>query len=1222
MFHRGKLLLAAACLLAGGVPARAAAPAPSVVATSTGSVNLSWTGGTSPFIAVLSTSSSFAVLTASGSLAAAATSYSGLAPNTTYYFKVKSAGDVGQYSSALSSATWAVRPAGAYSLSTYFTADSSYTAAVSVGWDTGGNPEYTEYDVLYADNAGFAGAAAVLGGVPPVMAGGLFANTTYYFKVRAHGVGGSLTAYNAAPISTSTLAMRLTGVGHDVFETTATVAWTPLDHATVQALQSRGYTLNYALSTSMLPAVTWATTDRAVSSASLSGLARNTTYYYQAGALNHPGRPNLLEIRSFTTLGARPQGLSRVAVADGSATLGWTALAAADAMGYRLEASTSNFSGGVIESSSSYVTGHSTLTINTLYPNTTYYFRAASLNTAYEPNYGSRASSVTLALPVSADLAYPHAAPLEIRVDFFSHEESPQAFACEGYRLEASTAAFGSGGAVFSSVTYTYQAGLRPLTVTGLAANTTYFLRLGALNWERTPNYTVLPSTKTGFPGPLSGVTLDAVWSSSATLSYVPNTAAQRHVAEASVYRYFAVVAASTSTPSTALSSLSFPQGALDPNTTYYFRVGALYNGTTIYSEASPLFKQTLPQPLAGMAFPGVYQSSVTVSWTPLAGTPQSASAESYLLQAAALPSFSTVLFSSSTPNTGLDRLTLTGLSPNASYYFRTGTMNFEGSVNYASMPSTATLANYPVEQGFNLTPNSMTPTWLGNSNPADTRYLVELDNDSGFAPVLDSSTTVLSSATFSGLLPNTTYYTRVTAINRLNRRVAPVVFSAMATGAFNPGIKAASGIGVSSLAVNWSSGAAAGMFNGAGTWYLARISSNTDFSGTVLSSTTLGLSSTFYGLVSDASYYMRVSALNLTGVPTDPPVDLGAALTRPATAYLLSQEQTFYDPMIDGFSVRWEPNGNSSHTVYYVQASTRDDFGVINSSRLVNALDCAFSDLSIYTTYWVRVQARGQSGEQTEYSPPPPYPSAAAVERSTRTLFSSQLNALALQPTEITLDTSYGVISVLLPTGSIGSSTRLTLSPSTSTLPAPVSAVSALTPTGVGISLTYFPPTLVLGAITITIPYRLSDLPPGTDRNRLILALYDEVNRVWVPLPSVSDTANNKVSGQTWHLSTFQIMQSQPEAGLSAVKIYPNPYRPNSVSDVMHFNNMPPYAKVRVYTFLGELVRTLKADVNGMTHWDGTNDDGRKAASGVYIAFIETPGKTSSRSFKVALER
>jgi len=237
----------------------------------------------------------------------------------------------------------------------------------------------------------------------------------------------------------------------------------------------------------------------------------------------------------------------------------------------------------------------------------------------------------------------------------------------------------------------------------------------------------------------------------------------------------------------------------------------------------------------------------------------------------------------------------------------------------------------------------------------------------------------------------------------------------------------------------------------------------------------------------------------------------------------------------------------------------------------------------------------------------------------------SSLLDAVALQDSVITLQTSYGVISMHLPAGAIGSSTRMTLEPLNSplyTFPAPVSAVSELKPTGVGLTVAYFPPTLVLSAITITLPYRLSDLPLGPDTGKLVLAYFDTTHSVWVPLPSVSDVAHHQVIAQTWHLSTFQLMQATPEATLSEVKIYPDPYRPNSVSEVLHFTNMPPYAKVKIYTFLGELVREIKADINGMAHWDGFNASGRETASGVYIAFIRTADGKTSRSYKVALER
>ncbi|MDP2865503.1 MAG: fibronectin type III domain-containing protein [Elusimicrobiota bacterium] len=1213
MFYKARTLIAAAaCLLAAAVPARATNLAPYLLQASTGSATFTWANPGGNYTAVLSTSSSFTTVVSSASIAVSTANYPSLAPDTTYYFKVKITAEPDlAYSQVLpATATWVAAPGGIYSLSSYFTAESSYTAIAKIGWNTGGNPEWTNYDLAYSTDTVFAVGTLALFNNPQGAAidvGGLYANTTYYFKVRARGVSGTLTAYTPS-ISTATLALKLSGLSDAVYETSSTVSWTMVNGA-AQAEKSAGYTLGLYINPALSVLFSsWTTAEAATSSTSLSGLTRNTTYYYRAGALNLPGAPNLSEPRSFTTLAAVPQNLVRLSVADYTATLGWTALPAGTAMGYRLEASTTNFAaGGVPLSSVSYRTDLSTLTLNTLDPNTTYYFRVGSVNSAFAANYGSSVASVTLALPVSEELTDVSAAVREVTASFTPFQDFWQAFSCEGYRLEGSTAPFGTGGTVFSSVTYTYQNQLRTLTLENLAANTTYYLRLGTLNWQYTPNYTVLPSTKTGFPEPPAGVALANIWSSSASINFTPGIASGGHVAEASVYRFFSAVYKSSATSDPSASNLVIE--GLDPNTTYYFRAGALYNGTTIYNITVPDFRQTLTQPLTGLNIPAVFQSSVTVAWTPLAASQQSNTAESYLLEASTGPGFaSPVSFSSVTYIIGLDRLTITGLAPNTSYYFRAGTLNSEGSVNYAATPATATLANPPVESSSSVSPFTMTFTWLTNSNPSDTRYLVELYDDPAFTIPEPSSTTVLSSATFSGLTPNTTYYPRLTSINRLNRRIPAVDFSPTATGAHNPTPLAYSGIGVSSVTLNWGPGSNALLT----TFYQARVSSSSDFSGTNLSSVTLALSAAFTGLLSNTSYYLSVSALNLTSVPTDPPVSLGTALTLPATAYILSQAETYSGLMLDGFTVNWADNGNSSATVYRVDISTLSDFSVLTDSKAVQAETCSFSNLLLNTNYWARVQARGQTGLLADF----------VSAGFTHTLSSSNLSALAGRDNIIFLDTSYGQISVQLPAGSIGSSTVLTLKPSTSTLAAPLSAVSRLTPTGIGVHINHFPSTLVLKPITITIPYRLADLPPGTDRARLVLALFDETNSLWVPLSSVSDTVNNRVIGQTWHLSTFQIMQAYPEAGLSDVKVYPNPYRPNSVSDVMHFTNMTPYAKVRLYTFLGELVRELKADGNGMAHWDGLNKSGLKTASGVYIAFVQTKDKKSSKSFKVAVER
>lgn len=1228
MFPRHKathaLLLTALLPLAAALPLAAQTPlSPQTAASAATTLSFSWDNTGGPFIIALSTNSQFLVQAATGSVAANTTTYVNLGPDTTYYFRVKRAseGDAAYSINNKSTATWAAAPSGMYSLPGFFSSRTPNTAVAKIGWLINGNPEWTVYELELDDEDTFAGASRRLlsgaGGAPQDV-GGLNANTTYYFRVRSLGRGGSVSAFTPH-ITTTTLAMELTGISAAMFESSATVSWNPVNGAT-QAERSEGYRLLLSTSALLYPLMsTWQTASAAAADTTLTPLDLNTTYYYKVGTLNIGGTQNFGDTTLyFTTLASKLQGLARLSFTDGAGTLGWTALppypVPATAVGYRLEASTSPvFSPGAVQhSSTSYGVALSTLTITTLDANTTYYFRAASLNQAFRPNYTAAQSSITLALPLSPHPAltavYPGAQTMTVDYTPLVSEfiTPPQNLSCEGYRIEATTGSFGGTAPVFSSATYDNRQ--QVLTISGLAPNNVYQLRIATLNWERTPNYTVLPSTRTGIPGFLTGVTLASVWSSSAVITFTPGIAAEAHVAQASPDQYFegSVLITSVTVPSAASVAIT----GLDPNTTYFYRVGALYNGATIYTNTTPAMRQTLPVTVTSIGVADAFYSSVTVRWGVLVSTRQSETADSYLLEASTAPGFTTVLSSSRTHVIPQDRLTIWGLSPNTTYYFRTGAVNEQNYANYSPVHSTATLANPPTTYAFALTPDSINLLWPANSNPADTRYFVEMDDDPAYGSPQPSSTTLLSSATFSGLLPNTTYYSRVTAINRFDRRTPAVNAAPMATGAHHPVAGATTGVGVTGLTANWAAGGNTPLT----TNYRVQISSSSDYSGTVLSSVTKNLYASFTGLVSDASYYLRVSALNLSGVPTDPPVSLGTALTLPATAYILPWESTFSGIMTDGFTVNWASNGNSSHTVYQVQTSTDPSYAPVSAAVSVQGLSCTFTDLGIYTTYYVRLRAMGQGGSLSAYE----------AAGSTRTLLSAQIGAGAQQDNLVTLDTSYGDIMVLVPSGAIGGYTRLTVMPSTVTLPTAQAAVSKLTPSGVGLVVTYFPPTRILNAITITLPYRIADLPPAmqADRDALILALYDETHRSWIPLPSVSDTANNRVIGQTWHLSTFQIMQAQPEAGLSAVKIYPNPYRPNSVSDVMHFINMPAGARVKIYTFVGELVRELRADVNGMAHWDGLNDAGRKVASGIYIAYVQSADKKSDKSFKIALER
>lgn len=1209
-------LAAAFFLFAAKLPAAAQALSPQNTGVTVNTLSFSWTAGGSPYIIALSTAGNFSVVNATGSLSGTSTTYINLTPNELYYFRVKRAadGDSAYSSNQLSTVTYAAAPSAPYFISDFFTANSSHTASVNMGWAVNGNPEWTDFIVTYSTSAGLSGASAYIEPYPPVDIGGLKANTTYYFKVKAVNLYGNATAETSV-VSTATLALKLPSIAAGVYETSATVSWTPVSSG-IQELNSEGYQLT--LSTSPIfssSLISWRTSDGATASKDLEPLERNTTYYYFVGTLNWNGAPNFDELHNFTTLASRPQNLLLSAIDHNSAGLSWTALPAAPstaaALAYRLEASSTNFNGaGAYISSATTDMPDNSLVLSPLDANTTYYFRIGSLNQGLTANYSTSAVATTLALPLPLDTLIPGVTPESVTITLDPpFPSTPQGYSCEGYILQGSSKPFGAGAVTHSSTSYSNNTA--SLTLAGLRANTTYYLRMATLNWEGAANYVTVPQAVTAMPPPLSPVTLANVWRSSAALTF-PGVNSDGYLVEASTYEYFNLVRSSFTSDA---SAVSLAVSGLDENTIYHFRAGALYNGTTIYTLASPEVRSTLALPLSAQQFGGVFYSSIAVSWTPLADSPQKMTAESYVLETSTTPSFATVLYSSATAFIGSTGLTMETLAPNTSYYFRAATINWDGDKNYVYTPGTSTLANMPPQSAFTgLATGQMTVNWSANSNPPDTLYNVLISSNADFSPPVYSSATRNVNTSFSGLMPNTTYYPRITAMNRLNIPTGPADLTPMATLAFDPVHGDFSGTGVSSITLNWGHGD-----NPVGdTCYAAEISSNPAFAQPVLSSVTLNNSATFYALVPNATYYLRVSALNYSGVTTEP-TSLGQALTLPATPYLLAPENplaagnAFSGLMIDGFTLHWADNGNSSFTLYNIEISTAGDFNAWASSRTasVRALEYTFAGLMVDATYWARIQAEGQSGIKTDF----------LMAGSTKTIFYAQGSVVATEDATVTLASSYGNITVIIPAGSLGGSTRLQLKPVTAFMP-PVSNVAALKATGIGLEITYFPPALMLNPMTVILPYRAGDLPAGMDRSRLAIAFYDDANGVWVPLPSVSDLAANRVTARTWHLSTFQLMEVIPGAGLSGAKVYPNPYTPSSVSSVMNFTNIQPYSKIKIYTFLGELVKEFAADINGTAYWNGTNASGQKVASGVYMALMETKDHKSSKIVKVAVER
>lgn len=89
---------------------------------------------------------------------------------------------------------------------------------------------------------------------------------------------------------------------------------------------------------------------------------------------------------------------------------------------------------------------------------------------------------------------------------------------------------------------------------------------------------------------------------------------------------------------------------------------------------------------------------------------------------------------------------------------------------------------------------------------------------------------------------------------------------------------------------------------------------------------------------------------------------------------------------------------------------------------------------------------------------------------------------------------------------------------------------------------------------------------------------------------------------------------------GVENVRAFPNPFRPARGHTAMTFADLPANARLRIYTLTGEMIRDLEADTAGTATWDGRNQDGRDAASGVYFVLAQAEG--DKNTFKVVVQR
>lgn len=172
------------------------------------------------------------------------------------------------------------------------------------------------------------------------------------------------------------------------------------------------------------------------------------------------------------------------------------------------------------------------------------------------------------------------------------------------------------------------------------------------------------------------------------------------------------------------------------------------------------------------------------------------------------------------------------------------------------------------------------------------------------------------------------------------------------------------------------------------------------------------------------------------------------------------------------------------------------------------------------------------------------------------------------------------------------------------------------------------------------------------TDPSQLNIYYYDATNNVYL-LENTNrtiDTENSTISVGVSHTSVFTVIASNSQviAGTSYsgnlfVYNYPNPANlsaktvtlqntltqetRNITGTLIHYGlpqDMSGEIEIKIYNVAGELIRTINdGQKTGGSHyyteWDGTNDAGKKAASGVYLGRFTIDNK-NEKFFKMAI--
>lgn len=650
----------------------------------------------------------------------------------------------------------------------------------------------------------------------------------------------------------------------------------------------------------------------------------------------------------------------------------------------------------------------------------------------------------------------------------------------------------------------------------------------------------------------------------------------------------------------------SFIHQGLPPNSAAGIRVTA-FNviGDGPQSSSRTVFTDALPA--SGLTVSSVTATSLRLSWNANGNTNLTLYEVSYSPDLNFAASVSTPIPFANL-FTGL-AAAIPSLLADTTFYFRVRAQNGGGKITAFSSPaSTQTLAALAGISGTPTGSSSIQWTWNTVGNATEYRvYNSTGPNRQLIATRVGSANTSFDQ---TGLSTNTARAVGVGVVTGAGEgppTLSPSVFTLAVVPQAT--LTPLTAVSTGSFDASW-------VANGNPPNTLYRLRVFTVGGGPFLDTTLLALTANVPGLAPNTDYSVEVLARNGNGVETSF-FSLGSTVTLSAPPSNVAVTGTSPDTV----SIAWSANGNPQGTQYQVYRSTvnynTNSDVIIAFSQNHTATNLTLSGLTTSTSYYLEVQSRNSPGQESGRSPAPvaftesggaPPGSVAVLAKPG--VFTRVRGTLGFFPTQRT-------ITLEAPPGAFLEPTRLTMSSSTA-LNCGQSPVS--------VSITADPPNQPREPIKFTLTFRGTD--GVTSTTTVVMSRYHPATNRCVPLNTQlkftggGPPPGGEITVETNHLSVFQIQAVTPvqNGNLDGVRIWPNPFRPAQVN--VTFGGLPANARVRIYTLHGEILFDSGPTTSSgqEVFWSVVNQSGRRVASGVYLAVVDSG--SSRKVFKVAVER